>query len=57
MACVMFKPRKLPSLDSCQKRFLWIHKEVDLALHLVIGRVLQVGNVEKRRSTSPMFLL
>ena len=57
VACDISEPSKCPSLDSCQKRFLWIHKEVDLALHPVIGRVLQVGNVEKRRSTSPMFLL
>ena len=31
MACDMPKPSKFPSLDSCQKRFLWTHKEVDLA--------------------------
>ena len=29
------------------KRFLWTHKEVDLALHPVVGPVLQVGDVEK----------
>ena len=31
MACDMPKPCKFPSLDSCQKRWLWTHKEVDLA--------------------------
>ena len=34
-------------IESCQKRFLWTHKEVDLAPHLVVGLVLQVGNTEK----------
>ena len=43
----MPEPCKLPSLGSCQKRFLWTHKEVDLAPHPVIGFVLQVGGVEK----------
>ena len=36
------------SLDSCQKRFLWTHKEDDLAPHPVVGLVLQVGDSEKR---------
>ena len=40
----MTKPCELPSLDSCQKRFLWAHKEVDLAPHPVVGLVLQVGD-------------
>ena len=35
------------SLGSCRKRFLWIYKEGNLALHLVIGLVLQVGDEEK----------
>ena len=30
---------KFPSLDSCKKRFLWTHKEVDLAPHPVVGLV------------------
>ena len=47
MAYDMPEPCKLPSLGSCQKRFLWTHKEVDLAPHQVIGFVLQVGGVEK----------
>ena len=34
-------------LHSCQKRFLWTHKDVDLALHPVVGLVLQVGDMEK----------
>ena len=43
----MTEPCKFPSLDSCQKKFLWTHKEVDLALHTVIGLVLQVRDTEK----------
>ena len=43
----MPKLYKFLSLESCQKRFLWTHKEVALAHHSVIGRVLQVGNAEK----------
>ena len=47
VACDMSKPCKYPSLDSCQKRFLWIHKEVDLGPHPVVGLVLKVGDAEK----------
>ena len=43
----MPKPCKLPSLDSCQKSFLWTHNEVDLAPCPVVGPMLQVGDVEK----------
>ena len=35
------------SLASFQKRFLWTHKEVDLAPHPGVGLVLQVGDTEK----------
>ena len=38
---------KFPSLDSCQKRFLWTHREVDFAPHPVVSLVLQVGDTEK----------
>ena len=38
---------KFSSLDSCQKRFLWTHKGVDLAPNPVVGLVLQVGDTEK----------
>ena len=38
---------KFPSLDSCQKRFLWTHKEVDLAPHSVVGLAFQVKDAEK----------
>ena len=38
---------KFLSLDSCQKRFLWTHKEVDLAPQPVVRLVLQVGDSEK----------
>ena len=31
VACDMPEPCKFPSSDSCQKRFLWIHKKVDHA--------------------------
>ena len=34
-------PCKFPSLDSCQKEFLWVHKEVEVALNLVIGLALK----------------
>ena len=37
----------VPSLDSCQQRFLWVHKKDDLAPHPDTGLVLQVGNAEK----------
>ena len=39
---------ELPSLDSCQRRFLRTHKEADLAPHPCsrIGLVLQVGDAE-----------
>ena len=43
----MPKPCEFSSLDSCQKRFLWTHNEVDLAPHPVVGLVLQVGDAEK----------
>ena len=47
MACGMFEPCQFPFFGSCQKRFLWDHKEVDLALHPVVDLVLRVGDVEK----------
>ena len=47
MACDMPEPCKFPSLDSCKKRSLWTHKEVDLAPHPVVGLVLQRGDAEK----------
>ena len=42
----MPEPCEFPSLDSCQKRFMWVHKEVDLAPHPVVGVVLQVEDAE-----------
>ena len=36
-ACDMPEPCKFLSLDNCQKRFLWTHKEVNLAPHPVEG--------------------
>ena len=47
MACDMPQPCKFLSLDSCQMRFLWTHREADLALHPVVGLVPQVGDTEK----------
>ena len=47
MACDMPELCKFPSLDSCQKRFLWTHKEADLASRPVVDLVLQVGDREK----------
>ena len=47
VACDMPEPRKFPSLDSCQKRFLQTHEEVNLAPHPVVGLVLQVVDTEK----------
>ena len=43
----MPEPCEFPSFNSCQKRFLWTRKEVDLAPHPVVGLVLQVGDAEK----------
>ena len=47
MACDVPESCKFRSLDSCQKKFLRTHKEVDLAPCPVIGLVLQVGDTEK----------
>ena len=47
MAPGMLELCKFLSLDGCQKRFLWTHKEAGLAPHPVIGLVLQVGDTEK----------
>ena len=47
MACAMSEPCKFLYPDSCQKRFVWTHKEVDLALHPVVDLALQVGDVGK----------
>ena len=47
LACDMAEPCKFPSLNSCQKSFLWNHEDVDLAPQPVVGLVLQVGDVEK----------
>ena len=42
----MPEPFEFPSLDSCQKRFLWTYKD-DLAPQPVVGLVLQVGDAAK----------
>ena len=43
VACDMPEPCKILSLHSCQKRFLWTSKEVDIAPHPIVGLVLQAG--------------
>ena len=43
----MPEPFKFLFRNSYKKRFLWTHKEVDLAPHPVVGLVLQVGDAEK----------
>ena len=43
----MPEPFELPSLDSCQRRFLCANEEADLALHPVVGFLLQAGDAEK----------
>ena len=47
MACGVPEPCKFPSLDSCQKRFLWTHREVGIAPHSVVGLVFEVEDSEK----------
>ena len=47
VACDMPELCKFPSLDSCQKRFLWTYKAVDLSPHPVVGLELQVGDAKK----------
>ena len=44
LPCDVPQPCKFSFLDSGQKRFLWTHKEVALAPHLVFGLVLHVGD-------------
>ena len=46
VACDMPEPCKFPSLDICQKKFLWSHKETDLDPHPVVGLVLKVGDTK-----------
>ena len=47
VACGMPEPCKCLSLDSCQKKVPWTHKEVCLAPHPVVSLVFQVGDTEK----------
>ena len=47
LVCDVPKPCKFPSIYSCQNKFMWIHKAVDLAPNPVIGLVLQIGDEEK----------
>ena len=42
--CDTPEPCKFPSLDSCQEKILWTHKQVDLVPHPVVGLVFQVGD-------------
>ena len=43
----MPEPCKFQSLDSCQKRFLWTHKDVDLVPRPAVRLALQAGDAEK----------
>ena len=47
VACDMPEPCMFLSLGSSLKRFLWTHKDVDLASHPVVCIVLRVGDTEK----------
>ena len=47
VACDMPGPCMLSFLDSCQRRFPWTHKEVDLAPHTVVGLVVQERDAKK----------
>ena len=47
VTCDISEPRKISSVDSCHEKFLWTHKEVDLALYSVTGFGLQEGDAEK----------
>ena len=47
VVCGMPLISKLPSLDCCQKKFLWARKEVDIAQYSIIGLVIQVEDAEK----------
>ena len=51
VVCDTLEPCKFPSPDSCQKRFFWTYKRVDLAPHSVVGLMLQVGDAEKFHQT------
>ena len=46
VACDIRKPCEFPSIDSCQKRLLWTHEELDFAPHPVVevDDVLQTIN-------------
>ena len=45
--CNIPGPCNFTSNDSGQKRFLWTHKNVDLAPHSVVSLVLHVGDMKK----------
>ena len=47
MACDMPELCTFPSLDSCQKKFLWTYEEADIAPYPIVDLVLQVEDREK----------
>ena len=47
VACDLPELYEFPSLDSCQKRFLWNYREVDCAPQPGVYLVLQAGDGEK----------
>ena len=57
VACDMLEPREFPSSDSCQKRFLWPYKEVDLALHSVVDQRPSTCPQVKSSQATVIFLL
>ena len=48
----MLGPCEFSSLASCQKRFLWAYKEVDLTPHLVVHLALPSTRSDPQRSKS-----
>ena len=47
VACDMPELCTFPSLDSCQKKFLWTYEEADIAPYPIVDLVLQVEDREK----------
>ena len=57
MACDMPAPCKFPSLDSCQKRFLWTHKEAELDPHPLVHLVITNLSIMKIKTAKDSKLL
>ena len=50
-ACDRLEPCKFPSIDRCQRKFLWTQKDVDLALQPILDLVLQVREAKNFSQT------